>query len=93
MFATYIMSNKRRTVLYTGMTNNLIRRVSEHKSRIVEGFTKKYNCDDLLYFELFETPMQAIVREKQIKGMLRLKKETLIKLQNPKLIDLYEGLL
>lgn len=93
MFATYIMSNKRRTVLYTGMTNDLIRRVFEHKSHIVKGFTRKYNCDDLLYYELFGTPMEAIAREKQIKGKLRSKKISLIKSQNPKLIDLYENLL
>ena len=93
MYATYIMSNKRRTVLYTGMTNDLIRRVFEHKSHIVKGFTQKYNCDDLLYYELFKTPIEAIAREKQIKGILRSKKELLIRSQNPKLIDLYENLL
>jgi putative endonuclease len=71
MFATYIMSNKRQTVLYTGMTNNLARRVFEHKSHAIKGFTQKYNCDDLLYYEIFETPAEAIVREKQIKGILR----------------------
>lgn len=92
MFATYIMSNKRRTVLYTGITNDLVRRVFEHKSHAIKGFTQKYNCDDLLYYELFETPIEAIVREKQIKGILRSKKISLIKSQNPKLIDIYESL-
>lgn len=76
------------TVFYTGITNNLERRVYEHKNKLVPGFTAKYNITKLLYYELYHDPMQAIVREKQIKDMARNKKLTLIKSLNPKMEDL-----
>lgn len=84
----YIMSNARRTVLYIGVTNNLGRRVAEHNTGSFPGFTKQYNCSDLLYFE--ETPSvdAAIAREKQLKKWSRVKKLALIQALNPDLRDL-----
>ncbi len=83
----YIMTNKSRT-LYTGITNNLERRVYEHKNKLVPGFTARYNMNMLIYFE--ETPdvLSAIAREKQIKGWLRSKKISLIESLNPQWFDL-----
>ncbi|OZH54063.1 excinuclease ABC subunit C [Hydrocoleum sp. CS-953] len=85
----YIMTNKRNTVLYTGVTNDLIRRVYEHKSKLVEGFTKKYNINKLVYFEMYENPSEAIAREKQIKAGSRQKKINLINSMNLQWKDLY----
>ena len=90
-YYVYIMTNKSKT-LYTGISNNLIRRVYEHKNKLVEGFTKKYNIEKLVYFELFNNPDDAIRREKQIKGWLRKKKIDLIKSMNPEWKDLSDGL-
>jgi len=86
-FYVYIMSNRSKT-LYTGVTNNLERRVCEHKEKMVPGFTAKYNITKLVYYE--ETPdiNVAIAREKQIKGWLRIKKIRLIEEQNPDWQDL-----
>jgi len=83
------MTNKNNTVLYTGMTNNLIRRVYKHKEKIIDGFTKKYNCTKLVYYEIFNDPYNAITREKQIKAGSRKKKIDLINAMNPEWNDLY----
>lgn len=69
--------------LYIGVTNNLERRVSEHKQNLVKGFTQKYNCHKLVYYETFSNVTNAINREKQLKGLLRIKKQNLIKTINP----------
>jgi len=90
-YYVYIMTNKSKT-LYTGVSNDLTRRVYEHKHKLIEGFTKKYNIDKLVYFELFNNVNDAIRREKQIKGWLRKKKITLIESINPQWKDLSEGL-
>ena len=79
----YILSNKTHSVLYIGITNDLYRRYMEHKNGIVEGFTKKYRCHTLLYYECFTDVEEAIAREKELKGWSREKKETLIKSANP----------
>jgi putative endonuclease len=84
------MTNKYNTVLYTGVTNDLIRRVYEHKNKLVEGFTAKYNLTKLVYYEISKDVKDAINREKQIKGWKREKKEKLIKGFNPDWKDLYE---
>ena len=76
------------TVFYTGITNNLERRVYEHKNKLVPGFTAKYNITKLLYFELCHDPEQAIAREKQVKDLARNKKISLIKGLNPNMEDL-----
>ncbi len=84
----YIMSNIGRTVLYIGVTNNLERRVQEHKSFSIPGFTSRYRCIDLIYFEDTNSIIEAISREKQLKSWRRDKKEALINKLNPGLMDL-----
>jgi putative endonuclease len=88
-YFVYIMTNKSGT-LYTGVTNNLERRVYEHKHHLVKGFTNKYNIDKLVYFEETNDINAAISREKQIKGWLRKKKIALIESMNPGWKDLSE---
>ncbi len=83
----YIMTNRTHT-LYVGVTNDLYRRVEEHRAKINPGFTTKYKIDRLVYFEHFEDIGDAIAREKEIKGWLRRKKIALIEAQNPKWSDL-----
>jgi len=78
----YILTNKNNTVLYTGVTADLSKRVWQHKEKFVEGFTKRYNLDKLVYYEAFEDINSAIAREKQIKGGSRLKKMRLIEGMN-----------
>jgi putative endonuclease len=88
-YYVYIMTNKHNTVLYTGVTNDLLRRVYEHKEKLVPGFTKKYNITILVYYETFNDINLAIAREKQIKGGPRKKKINLIEKLNNKWNDLY----
>jgi putative endonuclease len=85
----YILSNYNNTVLYTGVTNNLERRVYEHKNHLVKGFTSKYNVNKLVYFEHYSHINDAISREKQIKAGSRKKKIELIEKENDKWLDLY----
>jgi putative endonuclease len=87
-YAVYIMSNKTRTVFYTGVSNNLERRVWEHKNGEGGTFTSKYNCYYLVYFEEYADINNAIAREKQLKNWHRKWKLELIKKQNPDLADL-----
>lgn len=79
----YLLTNKHNNVLYTGVTNNLIRRIYEHKNKLVKGFTQKYNVDRLVYYEVCSGIIVAIEREKQIKGWSRKKKNDLINALNP----------
>ncbi len=81
-YYVYILTNKNNTVLYVGVTNNLVRRVWEHKSKLIGGFTKKYNVTKLVYFEKYNDPTSAIVREKQLKAGSRKKKLELINALN-----------
>lgn len=83
MYYVYILTNKNRTVLYTGVTNSIRRRLHEHKTKSIKGFTAKYNVDQLLFVQEFQTILEAIAAEKKIKGWTRAKKLTLIKEQNP----------
>ena len=89
----YIMTNKSNEVLYVGVTNNIIRRVYEHKNKLMDGFTRKYNLTKLVYYEVFDDITNAITREKQIKDGSRKKKIELIKAFNPKWEDLYEKII
>jgi len=88
-YFVYILTNKYNRVLYTGVTNDLIRRIYEHKQKLVDGFTKKYNVDKLVYYEVFNDIKSAIAREKQIKGITRNKKIGLINTINDAWKDLY----
>jgi putative endonuclease len=92
-FYIYIVSNKYHTVFYTGVCNDLIRRVYEHKNKLVEGFTKRYNINQLLYYECTDNPGSAITREKQIKDYRRSKKLNLILAMNGQMKDLYSDLI
>jgi putative endonuclease len=92
-YYVYIMTNKNNTALYTGVTNNLKKRVYEHKNKVVNGFTKKYNIIKLVYYEIFNHSYSAISREKQIKGGSRKKKLELINSINPEWEDLYYDIL
>ncbi len=89
----YIMANKQNGTLYTGVTAYPVKRVYEHRSWYMEGFTKEYGCKMLVYYELFGDMNNAIAREKQIKAGPRRKKLELIYGVNPTWQDLYEGLL
>ncbi len=90
-YYVYIMTNRLNTVLYTGVTNDLLRRVYEHKEKLADGFTKKYKISKLVYYEVVEDIESAIKREKQIKGSLRQKKVQLIEGINKEWHDLYEA--
>lgn len=87
------MTNFTNTVIYIGITNDLVRRVYEHKNKILKGFTSQYNINKLVYFEEFEDALSAITREKQLKAGSRQKKIDLITKDNPNFNDLYDGLL
>ena len=87
-YFVYIITNKDGTVLYTGMTNDLERRIYEHKHKLVPGFSAKYNLDRLVYFEQGNDVTSVITREKEIKGWLRSKKKALITSFNPEWRDL-----
>lgn len=87
-YFVYIATNQVNTVLYTGVTNNLNRRMYEHKQKLIPGFTSKYNVNKLVFFEEFYTPNEAIAAEKKIKGWTRIKKINLIKSMNPDFNDL-----
>lgn len=88
----YLLANKHNNVLYTGVTNDLVRRVYEHKNKLVAGFTQKYNVDRLVYFEVCSGIVVAIEREKQIKAWSRKKKQDLINSLNPEWDDFYRSL-
>jgi putative endonuclease len=87
-FYVYMMTNRSRIVLYTGVTNDLTRRVWEHKNHVVNGFTAKYKLDRLVYYEQFSDAISAITREKAIKAWRREKKNDLVRKLNPKWEDL-----
>ena len=91
--AIYIMTNKRNGTLYIGVTSNLKQRVYQHKQNNIPGFTKQYDCKQLVYYEQFDAILNAIAREKQIKAGSRKKKLALIESINPTWLDLYETLL
>jgi putative endonuclease len=91
-YYVYIMTNVRNAVLYVGVTNDLVRRTYEHKEKLVDGFTKKYNIVKLVYYEVFDDIENAILREKQIKAGSRQKKVQLVKSMNKEWRDLYDEL-
>lgn len=87
------MASKKNGTLYIGVTNNLVRRVYEHKEGLIEGFTKKYNVKNLVYYEVYNDMYEAIKREKAMKKWLRKWKIELIEKTNPDWIDLYEEII
>ena len=87
-FYVYMMRNQSRVVLYTGITNSLVRRVWQHQNGEMEGFTKSYKVNRLVYYECLDDPRGAIAREKEIKGWRREKKKALVETKNPKWADL-----
>ncbi|PYI97285.1 MAG: hypothetical protein DME98_08725 [Verrucomicrobia bacterium] len=87
-FYVYMMTNRSRVVLYTGITNSLMRRVWQHQKSEIESFTKTYKVNRLFYYERFSDPRDAIAREKEIKGWRREKKNALVERMNPKWADL-----
>ena len=91
-YYVYIMTNSRNTVLYVGVTSDLIKRVYEHKAKLADGFTSRYNVVKLVYYEVFEDIENAILREKQIKAGSRQKKVRLIDSTNREWHDLYDAL-
>lgn len=93
IFYVYILSSKRNGTLYVGVTNNLARRIYEHKNKLIEGFTKKYNVDQLVYFEVTDDINAALAREKQLKHWNREWKIKLIEVENPDWVDMAAGLL
>jgi len=85
----YLLTNKTNTVIYTGVTNDLKKRIYQHRNKLFEGFTGKYNVHKLVYYEVFDDIENAIIREKQIKAGSRQNKIGLIKKMNPEFTDLY----
>jgi len=92
-FYVYILANKYNTVLYVGVTNDLRKRVFQHREKLVKGFTQKFNVGKLVYYEQTDDPVSAISREKQIKGWNRTAKIKLVTGFNPGWRDLYENIL
>ena len=90
MYYVYIVTNKHDSVLYIGVTSNLEGRIFEHRERLTEGFTKRYQATKLIYYEDYPDPLSAIAREKQLKGWRGEKKIALIEKQNPRWIDLFD---
>ena len=90
MYYIYMLTNKTNSVLYTGITNDLERRLYEHKNKLIKGFTSKYNVNKLVYFDHTSDVVSAIAREKEIKGWRREKKNKLVESMNPEWKDLSE---
>ncbi len=92
-YYVYILFSEKNGTLYIGVTSNLVKRIYEHKQKLVNGFTKKYNVDKLGYFEIYKSIEQAIEREKQLKAGSRQKKIDLIEKENPSWKDLYSSII
>lgn len=90
-YYVYILTNWNNKVMYVGVTNDIERRIFEHKNKLIEGFTKKYNVDKLVYFEITSSIEAAIEREKQLKGWKRIRKNELVEANNPSWTDLSES--
>ena len=91
-YYVYLLASKKRGTLYLGMTNDIMRRVHEHRTKSVEGFTKRYGVDKLVWFEIYDDAPTAIAREKELKKWRRDWKIRLIEEQNPGWEDLYSGI-
>ena len=91
-FFVYILTTKKNTTLYTGVTSDLKKRIFQHKEKLAEGFTRRYNVDKLVYYEIYDDPENAIAREKQLKAGSRQRKIDLIREMNKDWEDLYLAL-
>ena len=91
-YYVYILASRRDGAIYVGVTNDLVRRVYEHRIKAVPGFTKKYNITQLVWFETYDDPISAISREKELKKWKRVWKTQLIEKDNPNWNDLYESI-
>ena len=91
-YYVYIITNKWNTTFYVGITSNLIKRIYQRKNKLADGFSKRYNLTKLVYYEQFENPEEAIIREKQLKAGSRKKKTDLIEKDNPDFNDLYDNI-
>ena len=91
-YCVYILTTRKNTALYIGVTGDLAKRIYEHKNELIKGHTKKYSIHKLVYYEIYEDPENAILREKELKGWRREKKTHLIESKNPEYEDLYESL-
>ena len=92
MYYLYILTNKSGSVMYIGMTNDLTRRIHEHRMALVDGFTKRYHVHKLVYVEEYLDPNEAVARERQLKGWTRMKKNHLVETMNPTWDDLGDDL-
>jgi putative endonuclease len=92
-YFVYILTNDRRTTLYTGVTNDLARRIHQHKQKVIPGFASRYNLDRLVFYEETNDVVAAIAREKQIKAGSRRKKIDLVNSMNPEWRDLYNDII
>lgn len=92
MYYVYILTNRTDKVMYIGVTNDLKRRLYEHKNELVDGFTKRYHVHKLVYYEMYKEVTDAIAREKKLKSLLRIKKNALVESMNPSWVDLSEKL-
>jgi putative endonuclease len=91
-YYVYLLASKKHGTLYLGVTNDIVRRVYEHRTKAVQGFTKRYGVDKLVWFEIYDDVLTAIAREKELKKWRRDRKIRLIEQQNPEWADLYPGI-
>jgi putative endonuclease len=91
-YYVYLLASRKHGTLYVGVTNDLIRRVYEHKNKIIRGFTTRYGVDRLVWYECYDDPINAITREKELKKWRRDWKIRLIEENNPDWVDLYDGI-
>ena len=92
-YYVYILANKTNVSIYVGVTNDLIKRVYQHKQKLVMGFAEKYGIDKLVYYEVYSDPENAILREKRLKGSSRARKNRLVESLNPEWRELYDEIL
>jgi putative endonuclease len=91
-YCVYILASRKNGAIYVGITNDLVRRIYEHRTKAVHGFTSKYNITRLVWFEIYDDPISAISREKELKKWKRAWKTQLVEAQNPHWNDLYESI-
>ena len=91
-YYVYILASRKDGAIYVGITNDIVRRIYEHRTKVIQGFTSKYNITRLVWFEIYDDPISAISREKELKNRKRAWKVQLIEAQNPQWEDLYESI-